>query len=191
MTGQADSDRTHYPVGGVGRTADHDRHGLPGVGIADGCCRRDQLVGDDALAPPEIRGCPTVAQLLSGCGAKLLLDLVEVGLYFGDGAGRQHGDAGQLRARAPHSQAVSQFMEDLLRPWLDDLGAIVDRGVQEGAFAAPAEIGDFTLRFIALLDGLALEGLRQLHNLSRKRLTELAMHAARAELAPDSPRLRR
>jgi len=94
-------------------------------------------------------------------------------------------------ARAPHSQAVSQFMEELLLPWRDDLGAIVDRGVQEGAFAAPAEIGDFTLRFIALLDGLALQGLRQLHNLSRKRLAELAMHAARAELALDSPGLRR
>ena len=78
-------------------------------------------------------------------------------------------------------------MEELLRPWRDDLAAIIDRGAREGAFAAPAEIGDFTLRFLALLDGLALQSLRQLHNLSRKRLTELAMYAARAELAPDSP----
>ncbi len=91
------------------------------------------------------------------------------------------------RSGAPMNRA----MEELQLPWRDDLGAIVDRGVQEGAFAAPAEIGDFTLRFIALLDGLALQGLRQLHTLSRKRLTELAMHAARAELAADSPSLRR
>ena len=35
-----------------------------------------------------------------------------------------------------------------------------------------------------LLDGLALLRLRQMHNPSRKRLTELAMHGARAELAP-------
>ena len=83
MTGQADGDRADDPVGGVGRAADHDRHGPLAVGIADGGGRRDQLVGDDALAPLELPGCPAGAQLLGGCGAKLLLDLVEVGLYFG------------------------------------------------------------------------------------------------------------
>jgi hypothetical protein len=35
-TGQADRDRADHPVGGVGRAPDHDRHGVPGVGIADG-----------------------------------------------------------------------------------------------------------------------------------------------------------
>lgn len=89
-------------------------------------------------------------------------------------------------ARAPHNRQVSQLIEELWRPWRDDLAAIVDRGVQEGAFVRPAAIGDFTLRFVALLDGLALVRLRQVDNLSRKRLTELAMHAARTELAPGS-----
>jgi AcrR family transcriptional regulator len=89
-------------------------------------------------------------------------------------------------ARAPHSAEVSQFMEALLRPWRDDLAAIVARGVGEGAFVPPDAIDDFTLRFVALLDGLALQRLRQLHQLSRKRVIELAMNAARAELAPGS-----
>ena len=35
-------------------------------------------------------------ELPTTTGAKLLLDLVEVGLNFRDGTGRQHGDAGQL-----------------------------------------------------------------------------------------------
>ena len=48
----------------------------------------------------------------------------------------------------------------------------------------PGAIDDFTLRFVALLDGLALQRLRQLHQLSRKRAIELAMNAARAELTP-------
>jgi hypothetical protein len=50
----------------------------------------------------------------------------------------------------------------------------------------PGAIDDFTLRFVALLDGLALQRLRQLHQLSRKRAIELAMYAARAELTPRS-----
>jgi AcrR family transcriptional regulator len=87
-------------------------------------------------------------------------------------------------ARAPHSAEVSQFMEALLRPWRDDLAAIVARGVDEGTFVHPRAIDDFTLRFVALLDGLALQRLRQLHQLSRKRAIELAMNAARAELTP-------
>src|SRR5262249_15483718 len=89
-------------------------------------------------------------------------------------------------ARAPHNRQVSQLIERLWRPWRDDLAAIVDRGVQEGVFARPAAVGDFTLRFLALLDGLGLVRLRQVHGLSRKHLIELAMHAARAELAPGS-----
>jgi hypothetical protein len=75
-------------------------------------------------------------------------------------------------------------MEDLLRPWRDDLAAIVAHGVDEGAFVRPGDIDDFTLRFVALLDGLALQRLRQLHQLSRKRVIDLAMNAARAELTP-------
>jgi AcrR family transcriptional regulator len=85
-------------------------------------------------------------------------------------------------ARAPHNRQVSQFLEELLAPWRDELAAIVARGVQEGAFVPPADIDDFTLRFSALLDGFAILRLRQMHQPSRKRLTELAMTTARAEL---------
>jgi AcrR family transcriptional regulator len=88
-------------------------------------------------------------------------------------------------ARAPHNRQVSQFLEELLAPWRDSLAAIVERGVQEGVFAPPAVLDDFTLRFSALLDGLAVLRLRQMHQPSRKHLTELAMTTARAELAPD------
>jgi AcrR family transcriptional regulator len=90
-------------------------------------------------------------------------------------------------ARAPHNRQVTEFMEELLAPWRDDLAAIIARGVAEGAFAAPASLDDFTLRFNALLDGLALLRLRQLHQPSRKRLVELALTTARAELTPDDP----
>ncbi len=85
-------------------------------------------------------------------------------------------------ARAPHNRQVTQFLEELLALWRDDLAAIVARGVQEGTFAPPAAIDDFTLRFAALLDGLAILRLRQMHQPSRKRLIELAMTTARAEL---------
>jgi AcrR family transcriptional regulator len=89
-------------------------------------------------------------------------------------------------ARAPHNRQVSQFLEELLALWRDDLAAIVARGVQEGAFAPPAAIDDFTVRFTALLDGLAILRLRQMHQPSRKRLIELAMTTARAELTRDA-----
>ena len=89
-------------------------------------------------------------------------------------------------ARAPHNRQVSKFLEELLAPWRDDLAAIVTRGVHEGAFASPADIDDFTLRFTALLDGLAIIRLRQMHQPSRKRLVELAMTTARAELTRDA-----
>ncbi len=85
-------------------------------------------------------------------------------------------------ARAPHNKQVSRFLEELLNPWRDELAGIVARGVAEGAFAAPA--GDFTRRFIAVLDGLAIQRLQQMQGSSRKHLTELAMYAARLELAP-------
>jgi AcrR family transcriptional regulator len=90
-------------------------------------------------------------------------------------------------ARAPHNPQVSQFLDELLRPWREDLAAIVEHGVQEGAFAPQDAIGDFTLRFSALLDGLAILRLRQMPKLSRRRLTELAINAARAELTRSLP----
>ena len=88
-------------------------------------------------------------------------------------------------ARAPHNMQVSRFLEELLDPWRDDLAALVARGVAEGAFAPPDPAGDFTRRFIAVLDGLALQRLQHMHGSSRKHLTELALYAARLELAPE------
>jgi AcrR family transcriptional regulator len=87
-------------------------------------------------------------------------------------------------ARAPHNKQVSRFLEELLNPWSDDLASIVTRGIAEGTFAPPADIDNFTRRFIALLDGLALQRLQQMQGTSRKRLTELALYTARIELAP-------
>jgi AcrR family transcriptional regulator len=87
-------------------------------------------------------------------------------------------------ARAPHNKDVNLFLEELLGPWHDDLTAIITRGVEEGEFAPLAAMGDFTLRFIALLDGLALQRLQHMRHSSRKYLTELAMHTAHAELDP-------
>jgi AcrR family transcriptional regulator len=89
-------------------------------------------------------------------------------------------------ARAPHNKDVNRFLEELLNLWRDDLAAIVAGGVREGAFAPPPAMDDFTLGFIALLDGLALQRLQQMRHSSRKYLTKLAMHMARTELSPRS-----
>ena len=85
-------------------------------------------------------------------------------------------------ARAPHSRQVSLFLEELYALWLEELAAIVARGVEEGAFVPPANIDDFTLRFASMLDGFAVLRLRHMHQPSRKRLIGLAMTTARAEL---------
>ena len=61
-----------------------------------------------------------------------------------------------------------------------------DRKDPGGSIRPPAAIDDFTLRFAALLDGLSILRLRQMHQPSRKRLVEMAMTTARAELAPDA-----
>ena len=92
----------------------------------------------------------------------------------------------EVWARAPHDRQVSQRLEEFLRPWRDELAAIVARGVREGAFVPPAGLDDFTLRFTALLDGLAVLRLRQMHQPTRKRLGDLAMTTARAELGRDA-----
>jgi hypothetical protein len=55
--------------------------------------------------------------------------------------------------------------------------------VEEGVFAPPAAIDDFTIRFTAMLDGFAILRLRHMHKSSRTHLIELAMTSARTELA--------
>jgi AcrR family transcriptional regulator len=84
-------------------------------------------------------------------------------------------------ARAPHNRDVSRFLDDLMHPWREDLAEIVVRGVREGEFTEPANLDDFIHRYVAVLDGLSLQGLRQ--QLTRKHLIGLAIDAARIELA--------
>jgi len=85
-------------------------------------------------------------------------------------------------ARAPHNPEVDTFLDELMLPWREDLAQIVERGAQQGAFRPPGAIGDFTIRFCALLDGLAIFHLRHKPSLPRHRVAGLAMDAARAEL---------
>ena len=89
-------------------------------------------------------------------------------------------------ARAPHSRDVSRFLDELLDLWRDDLTEIIIRGIEDDEFTAPASLDDFTYRYIAVLDGLALQGLRQMHQVTRKRLVELAIQTAHLELAAGS-----
>jgi AcrR family transcriptional regulator len=85
-------------------------------------------------------------------------------------------------ARAPHSGEVSLFLDELMRPWREDLAEIVDQGVAAGAFRPQGPVGDFPLRFCAVLDGLSVLRLRQMPDLPAERLAGLAMKSARAEL---------
>ena len=91
-------------------------------------------------------------------------------------------------ARAPHNEEVSQFLDELMHPWREDLTEIVQRGMREGTFDSQVAPGDFTICFCALLDGLAILRLHQRPDLPRKRLIELAMNNARTELTPAGPR---
>jgi len=67
-------------------------------------------------------------------GAKLLLDLVEVFVYFGDGAGSQHGEAGQVShvddvdAASPALQQADRGVE---RPASGRRTVVPDHEVQE------------------------------------------------------------
>jgi AcrR family transcriptional regulator len=89
-------------------------------------------------------------------------------------------------ARAPHNTQVSQFLEELMLPWREDLAEIVEDGARAGAFQPQGPVGDFAIRFCAVLDGLAVFHLRQMPALSSARLIQMAMDGARAELEPRS-----
>jgi AcrR family transcriptional regulator len=90
--------------------------------------------------------------------------------------------------RAPHDAEMSGFLDELMRPWYDDLAELVRRGEQEGTFRLQVSPGDFTVCFCALLDGLAIIQLTQKPYLTRERLIELALATARAQLTPVGPR---
>jgi len=90
--------------------------------------------------------------------------------------------------RAPHDAEMSRFLDELMRPWYDDLAELAQRGEQEGTFRLQVPPGDFTVCFCALLDGLAIIHLTQKPYLTRERLIELAMATARTQLTPVGPR---
>ena len=85
-------------------------------------------------------------------------------------------------ARAPHRGEVNLFLDELMKPWREDLAEIVDQGIAEGAFQPQRPVDDFPIRFCAVLDGLSVLRLRQMPDLPAERLAELAMTSARAEL---------
>ena len=87
-------------------------------------------------------------------------------------------------ARSPHSGEVTLFLDELMRPWREDLAEIVEQGVAERAFCPEGPVDDFPLRFCAVLDGLSVLRLRQMPDLPSERLAELALKSARAELGP-------
>jgi hypothetical protein len=91
-------------------------------------------------------------------------------------------------ARAPHDAEVSCFLDELMRPWYEDLAEIVQCGVQDGTFGLQVPSGDLMVCFCALLDWLTMIHLNQKPYLPRERLIELAMATARAQLTPAAPR---
>jgi AcrR family transcriptional regulator len=91
-------------------------------------------------------------------------------------------------ARAPHDAEVAGFLDELMRPWYEDLAEIVQDGVREGTFALQVSPGDFTTCFCAMLDGLGIVHLNQRPDLPRERLIELAMTTARIQLTSACPR---
>jgi AcrR family transcriptional regulator len=107
-----------------------------------------------------------------------------VGLYLPSGPGDPSWILWlEAFARAPHNRDVNQFLDDLMLPWREDIAEIVTGGIEAREFTAPADLDDFIYRYIAVLDGLSLQGLRQMHQITRERLMEHAMQAARLELA--------
>ena len=88
-------------------------------------------------------------------------------------------------ARAPHDPQVSDFLDELSRPWGADLADIILRGQRAGTFAGSVRPEDFTICFSAMLDGLAILHLHQRPDMPREHLIELAMNTARTMLNPD------
>ncbi len=85
-------------------------------------------------------------------------------------------------ARAPHSDGVSDYLDELMRPWRHDLAEIVEQGIAESEFQPVRSMASFPVRFCAVLDGLSILRLRQMPDLSSSELTEMALLSARAEL---------
>lgn len=87
-------------------------------------------------------------------------------------------------ARAPRDPQVSKFLDDLMRPWREDLAEIIDKGTRDGTFQPRRATGDLTLCLCALLDGLSMLHMYQMPELTRDHLIELAITTVQAELIP-------
>jgi AcrR family transcriptional regulator len=87
-------------------------------------------------------------------------------------------------ARSPHNAEVARFLDELMRPWGEDLAEIVEQGTREGIFGLRVAPGDFTTCFSAMLDGLAIVYLNQRPDQPRECMIELAMTSARDQLTP-------
>jgi AcrR family transcriptional regulator len=110
---------------------------------------------------------------------------VFVDLYLGGGAADPTWILWtEAWARAPHDRQVSKFLDDLMRPWREDLAEIIDRGTRDGTFRPRRATVDLTICFCAMLDGLAMLHLHQMPDLTRDHLIELAITSAQAELTP-------
>jgi AcrR family transcriptional regulator len=76
---------------------------------------------------------------------------------------------------------LAQGFAELEAMWRADLASLITEGVASGVFP-PLDVEDFSIRFMALLDGLSipvLEGVRD-----RKEIVETALRGARIELEP-------
>ncbi len=83
------------------------------------------------------------------------------------------------------SGALAESLAELEEVWRADFVQLISEGMKRGAFA-PVDADDFSIRSIALLDGLGvqvLEGVR-----SPSDAADIAERAARVELAPKGGR---
>ncbi len=92
----------------------------------------------------------------------------------------------EVWARAHMHASVLQVQSELERAWADDLGAIVDLGVRTGEFD-PVDQPAFVERFLALLDGLAVQVLIGSLNMPRSRSVRIGVAAAARELGFADP----
>jgi hypothetical protein len=117
VPGEADGNRAHHAVRGLGGAPDHDDHGVPGVVLDDARGRRDQLLGDQPLPARERPPLLAAAKLLIGLGAQVPLHVVEDVLHLRDGIGRHHlggrqvGDVHHLDAAFAAAQQVDRGVE--------------------------------------------------------------------------------
>jgi AcrR family transcriptional regulator len=127
------------------------------------------------------------AVLSKAAGAWRQLE-VFIDLYLGGGAADPSWILWtEAWARAPHDAQVSMFLDDLMRPWREDLAEIIDQGTKDGTFQPRRATGDVTLCLCALLDGLSILHMHQMPYLARDQLIELAISTVQAELIPAAP----